>query len=319
MGITLPKLPHIHLFSSNVESSASGLADAPRKPRVKKLPIEIVPPPEWVEHIDGYFVSSCKWHDSGSFDGCFVVKYEPDRLSGDWDWGFVKIYAAGGMNEPPFAKMKGIWKELHEDKKTHSITYDITEDGKVHNDMGDFPSENDIKYAIYDISQMYDDWKDFPNAQDWDTVCKLHEAKMAVDNLRVEEKYGHEQKNIDNLRKKITEIQTQIAEAEKSLNEMYEKAADGMNLLEQYGISVNLDDEPKEPEKIAVDCDNSSLYPNSILKYIGGATISRMPNGSYNVTPKWIERFPNSGDMVHDTGNGLTAVYSYGKWEVMNP
>ena len=319
MGISFPKLPHIHLFSSNAESSASGLANAHRKLRVKKQPIGIVPPPEWVEKVAGYFVSSCKWHDSGRFGGCFVVKYDPNNLLGDWDWGFVKIYAAGGMNEPPFAQMKGIWKELHADKQTHSITYDITEDGKVHNDMGDFPSENDIKYAIYDIGQMYDDWKDFPNAQDWDTVCKLHEAKMAVDNLRVEEKYGHEQKNIDNLRKKIKEIQTQIAEAEKNLNEMYEKAADGMNLLEEHGIAVNLDEEPKEPEKIAVDCDIASLYPTSILKFTGEATIVRMNDGSYVVTPKSLNHHPNAGDLVRDHGNGLTAVYSYGKWVVVNP
>jgi hypothetical protein len=231
----------------------------------------------------------------------------------------VKIYAAGGMNEPPFVQMKGIWKELHEDNQTHSITYDITEDGKVHNDMGDFPSENDIKVAIYDISQMYDDWKDFPNAQDWDTVCKLHEAKIAVDNMRVETKYGHEQQNIDNLRKKIKEIQTQIAQAEKNLNEMYEKAADGMNLLEEHGIVVNLDDEPKEPEKQSVDCDIASLYPTSLLKFIGEATIVRMQDGSYVVTPKPLNHHPNAGDIVVDRSNGMTAVYSYGKWEVVNP
>ena len=319
MGITLPKLPHIHLFSSGANSSASGLATAPRKLRVKKQPIEIVPPPEWVEKIDGYFVSSCKWHDSGRFGGCLVVKYDPNNFLGDWDWGFVKIYAAGGMNEPPFVQMKGIWKELHEDNKTHSVTYDITEDGKIYNDMGEFPSDDNIRGAIYDIGQMYDDWKDFPNAQDWDTVCKLQEAKIAVDNMRVETKYGYEQKNIDNLRKKITEIQTQIAQAEKNLNEMYEKTADGMNLLEQHGIAVNLDEEPKEPEKIAVDCDIASLYPTSILKFTGEATIVRMHDGSYVVTPKTLKHHPNAGDMLIDPGNGLTAVYSYGKWEVVNP
>lgn len=319
MGFTLPKLPKINLFSSNAESSASGLATAPRKPRVKKLPIEIVPPPEWVEYIDGYFVSSCKWHDSGRFGGCFVVKYDPNTLSGDWDWGFVKIYAAGGMNEPPFAQMKGIWKDIYEGKKTHSITYDITEDGRIYNELGEFPSDDNIRGAIYDIGSLYDDWRDFPNAKDWDTVCKLHEAKMAVDNLRVEEKYGHEQKNIDNLRKKIKEIQTQIAEAEKSLNEMYEKAADGMNLLEEHGIAVNLDEEPKEPEKILVNCDIASIYPTNVPKYAGEATIVRMNDGSYVVTLRQLKHLPNAGDLVQDPGNGLTAVYSYGKWVVLNP
>ena len=308
MGISFPKLPKAF--------------QPTRKLSVRKLPTEIVPLPEWVEKIDGYFVSSCIWHDSGRFGGCFVVKYDPNNYLGDWDWGFVKIYAAGGMNETPFAQMKGIWKDIHEDKKRHNISYDITEDGKIYNDLKEFPSDDDIRNAIYDIGGMYNDWKDFPNVQDWDTVCKLREAMMAVDNLRVEEKYGQEQKNIDNLRKRIKEIQTEIAEAEKSLNEMYEKAADGMNLLEQYGIAVNLDEEPKEPEKILVDCDIASMYPtsipNNIPKYSGEATIVRMNDGSYVVTPKPLNHHPISGDMVQDPGNGLVAVYSYGKWVVVN-
>jgi hypothetical protein len=319
MGIPFfSKLPKINLFSSSAESSASELANAPRKPRVKKLPIEIVPPPEWVEKIDGYFVSSCKWHDSGRFDGCFVVKYDPNNFLGDWDWGFVKIYAAGGMNEPPFVQMKGIWKEIHDDKRTHSVTYEMSEDGRVYNDMMGFPSDNNINDAIYDISQMYDDWKDFPNAQDWDTVCKLHEAKIAVDNMRVETKYGYAQKNIDEMRQKIKETQDEIARVEKNLNDMYEKAADGMNLLEQYGVNVSLDDEPKEPEK-KIDLDFANLYPSDVsLKFKGLAKIIRNLDGSYSVIPSSND-IPNPGEIVNDVDNGLSAVYSMaGKWEVVN-
>ena len=338
MGITLPKLPKIHLPTHDAKSFASELADAYLKPRIKKQPIGIVPPPEWVEKIDGYVVSSCKWHDSGRFGGCFVVEYAPnDRsVSRYWDGVFVKIYAADSMNEPPFVQMKGIWKEIYEDKRKHIISYGITEDGRIYSDLGEFPSDEDIRNAIHDIGGMYNDWKDFPNVQDWFTVCRLVGAKMAVDHMRVEEKYGHEQKNIDNLRKKITEIQTQIAEAEKNLNEMYENAADGMNLLEEHGVKIDMEKglEPEEKftseelsetvddiiKDLSLDCDNSGLYPNSILKYIGEAAIMRMYDGSYVVTPKPLNHHPKAGDLVHDTGNGLTAVYtSYGKWEVVNP
>ena len=319
MGFMLPKLPKINLFSSNAESSASGLANAPRKPRVKKQPIGIVPPPDWVEQIDGYFVSSCMWRDSGRVGGCFVVKYDPNDRNVSWDSSFVKIYAADEVNESPFVQTKGIWKELHEDKHTRSMTYDIAEDGKIHSAFGESPSDDNIRDAIYDIGSMYNDWRDFPNAQDWDTVCKLRDAKVAVDNMRVEEKYGFGQKNIDNLRKKIKETQIQIAQAEKILNDMYEKAADGMNLLEQYGIAVNLDDEPPEPEKIEGNCDFASMYPTSMLNYSGEATIVQMSDYSYKVTPKGLKHLPTAGDMVRDNGNGLTAVYSSGKWEVVHP
>lgn len=319
MGITIPKLPIINPFSSGAKSSASGLVNTPRKPRVKKLPIGIVPPPEWVEQIDCYFVSSCVWHDSGRFGGCFVVEYAPNDRSVSGDRGFVKIYAADDLNGTPFVQMKGIWKDIHEDKTTHSISYDITEDGRIYNGFGDFPSDDNIRDAIYDIGSMYHDWRDFPTAQDWDTVCKLREAAMAVDNLRIETKYSHGQNNIDNLRKKIKEIQTQIAQAEKSLNEMYEKAADGMNFLEEHGIVVNLDEEPKQPEKLVADCDFSSLYPQTgMLMYSGQATIMRMSDGSYNVTPKGTKHTPKAGEMVYDPGSGLNAVYSYGKWVVLN-
>ena len=61
------------------------------------------------------------------------------------------------------------------------------------------------------------------------------------------------------------------------------------------------------------------MYPNSILKYNGEATIVRMPDGSYKVTPKGLKYRPTAGDMVIDTRNGLNAVYSSGKWEIVNP
>ena len=316
MGISF--LPKINLFSSDAKFSASGLAKTPRKPEAKKQPIGIVPPPEWVERVNGYFVSSCMWHDSGRFGGCFVVEYIPNDRSVSGDWGFVKIYATDRLNGTPFVQMKGIWKELYEGKKTHSLTYDITGDGRIYDDDGEFPSDGVIRDAIYDIGSMYDDWRDFPNAQDWNVVCQLKDAKMAVDNMRNETKYGYGQKNIDNLRKKIQGIQTQIAEAEKNLNEMYEKAAEGMNLLEQHGIVVNLDEEPKEPEKLVVDYDISSLYPHNGFRYSGEAAIRRLYNCSYNVTPKDLNYNPTAGEVVYDHSNGLTAMYSFGKWEVLN-
>ena len=80
MGFSLPKPP---MFSSVV-----GLDGSPRKPSVKKQPIEIEPP-DWVEQIDGHFVSSCKWHDSWRFGSCFVVKYLPHDRSASGDSGFV--------------------------------------------------------------------------------------------------------------------------------------------------------------------------------------------------------------------------------------
>ena len=319
MGITIPKLPKIHPFSFGGNCSASGQANTPRKLRVKKLPIEIVPPPEWVEKIGGYFVSSCIWHDSGRFGGCFVVEYVPNDRSVSEDRGFVKIYASDYLNGTPFVQMKGIWKDLYEDEKTHSITYDIAEDGKIYNCLGGFPSDDDIRDAIYDIGSLYDDWKDFPNVQDWDTVCKLREAKMAVDDMRVEEKYGRGRNNIDNLRKKIKEIQTQIAEAEKNLNEMYEKAADGMNLLEEHGVEVDLDapSESKNDNDEPYWFDDSALRNSGFLTPMKSAHVMRNPYGGCSVQLS-DGSSPKLGDIAVDANNGLRAVYAQnGEWNLL--
>ena len=328
MGFTLPKLPKIHLFSANADSTASGFLcpSQKRKLKIKKPPYD-VPPPRWVDDIEGYHIASCRWHEDVSFGlgNCLVVGYHPNDFGNFEDMGFVKIWAIDEnphwkYEGTPFPQMKGIWKEIHEDKKTHSVTYEMSEDGRVYNDMMGFPSDNNINDAIYDIGQMYDDWKDFPNAPDWDTVVKLHEARQAVDQMRVETKHGWMQKDIEKYRKEIKEAQEEIARVERNLNEMYEKAADGMNLLEQYGVKVNLDEEPearvepKPPEGNFTIPDPSDFH----LNFVGKATIMRNASGGCLVEMD-NHAIPRIGDVVIDPNNGLQAVYSMaGKWEVVN-
>jgi transcriptional regulator len=326
MGFTLPKLPKINPFSSNAESTASGLLFPSRKQRLKRQPSDIAPP-EWVEEIEGYHIASCRRHYAVGFGGCLVVGYHPNDFGSSEDMGFVKIYALDDKDdspswmEKPFCRMKEIWKEIHEDKKTHSVTYEMTEDGRVYSDMMGFPTDYNIGDAVYDISQMYDNWKDFPNAPDWDTVGKLHEAQQAVDQMRYETKHGWAQKNIENMRQKIKETQEEIARVEKNLNEMYEKAADGMNLLEQYGVKVNLEEDPDESRKETDTLLSESNFSiadesNVQLNFTGEATIMRNASGGYLVELDNKRYIPRVGDIVVDKHNGLSAVYSMaGKWE----
>ena len=323
MGISFPKLPHIHMFSSDVESTTSGLLFPSKKLRVKRPPTDIVPP-EWLEPIEGYHIAWCCKRDNGRFGDCLVVGYHPNDFSTSEDMGFAMVYVLEDKDisswmEKPFCRMKEIWKELYEDKLTHSVTYDITEDGRIYNDMMGFPSDDNIRDAIYDISQMYDNWKDFPNAPDWDTVRKLHEAQQAVDSMRVETKHGWMQKDIEKYRKEIKEAQEEIARVERNLNEMYEKAADGMNLLEQYGVKVNLDEEPVEPQKAPPEGNFTIPDPNDVhLNFVGKATIMRNASGGCLVEMD-NHAIPRIGDIVTDPNNGLSAVYSMaGKWEIVN-
>lgn len=325
MGFTLPKLPLGKLFSKfDSDSTASGLILPSKKLHLKKPQTDIVPP-EWLEPIEGYHIAWCRKRDNGRFGDCLVVGYHVnDFCSGDPN-GFAMVYVledkdVSSWMEKPFCQMKGIWKELYEDKRTHSVTYEITEDGRIYNDMMGFPSDDNIRDAIYDIGQMYDDWKDFPNAPDWDTVVKLHEARQAVDQMRVETKHGWMQKDIEKYRKEIKEAQEEIARVERNLNEMYEKAADGMNLLEQYGVKVNLDEEPearvepKPPEGNFTIPDPSDFH----LNFVGKATIMRNASGGCLVEMD-NHAIPRIGDVVIDPNNGLQAVYSkVGEWEVVN-
>ena len=316
MGFTLPPLPPppslLNPFQRGV--SLPGL-------RPKDGFYFDIMPPDWAEDIPDYHISSCWWKGAGACGAMVVMTYMADAPC-NCVRGFAKVYALVDVDPyektgNPFPQMKGIWKELCRHNKRGQYT--ISEDGRIRNDIGDFPSDNDVKAAIYDISSLYDSWAKFPKAEDWNAVQKLYEALGIVEQFKDEEKNHWAQDHIGEMRQKIKELQNDISQVEKNLNEMYEKAADSMNLLEEHGIVVNLDEEPKEPEKQSVDCDIASLYPTSLLKFIGEATIVRMQDGSYVVTPKPLNHHPNAGDIVVDRSNGMTAVYSYGKWEVVNP
>lgn len=320
MGLTVPKLPHIHMFSSNAESTASGLLFPSKKIRVKRPPTDIVPP-EWLEPIEGYHIAWCRKRDNGRFGDCLVVGYHSNDFGSSNPNGFAMVYVIEDKDgsppwmEKPFCRMKGIWRKIYEDKKTF---YKMSEDGRIYSDMMCFPSDDNIRDAIYDISSMYDSWKMFPNAPDWDTVVKLHEAQQAVDSMRVETKHGWMQKDIESMRKKIKETQEDIARVERNLNEMYEKAADGMNLLEQYGVKVNLDEEPVESKEVPPEGDFTIPDPNDVhLNFVGKATIMRNASGGCLVEMD-NHAIPRIGDVVIDPNNGLQAVHSMaGKWEIV--
>jgi hypothetical protein len=65
---------------------------------------------------------------------------------------------------------------------------------------------------------------------------------------------------IKSCRDEIVERQNQIAELEKQMNEIYEEAADGMNLLEEHGIKVDISDPEKWDERMQSD-EFSIEYP----------------------------------------------------------
>ena len=275
-----------------------------------------IQPPEWIEVIPGYSLNSCKWRKCGGIGTVIVAKY----VSIGSCSMFAKVYAVSSDLATPFSNMKGIWKTLHDLSKKRSIGYSISEDGKVVSSDGfSHPSDLEIDNAVYDIAGLYENWQKFPEAPTLEIVKKLMSAMESVDKMKHEELHKPIHSSIDLMRGKIKSLQKHIADSEKKLNEIYENAADSLNLLEQYGVKVNLDEKPVEPENIPPEGnftipDTSDVH----LNFVGKATIMRNASGGYLVEMD-NHAIPRIGDVVIDPHNGLSAVYSMaGKWEIMD-
>ena len=209
-------------------------------------------PPEWIERFPGYSLNSCKWRRCGTSGTVIVAKYvsiEKYRM-------FAKVYAVSSelATPTPFSNMKGIWKTLHDFSKKEQVGYSISEDGKVVSSDGfSHPSDLEIDKVVYDTVALYENWRKFPKAPTLEIVKKLMSAMESVDKMRHEELHKSIHNTIDLFRGKIKLFQKHIEDSEKELNEIYENAADSMNLLEQYGVKVDLDDMPEKEDDELVE------------------------------------------------------------------
>ena len=270
-----------------------------------------IQPPEWIECFPGYSLNSCKWRKCGAAGTVIVAKY----VSVESCSMFAKVYAVSSDLATPFPNMKGIWKTLHDLSEKRPTGYSISEDGKVVSSDGfSHPSDLEIDDVVYDTVGLYDNWKKFPQASTLEIVKQLMFSMECVDKMRHEESHKSIHNRIDMLRDRIKLLQKDIANSEKELNEIYENAADSLNLLEQYGVKEDLDEKPVEPKPPEGDFtipDSSDVQ----LNFVGKATIMRNASGGYLVEMD-NHAIPRIGDVVVDPNNGLSAVYSKaGKWE----
>ncbi len=204
-----------------------------------------IQPPDWIDLFSGYSMNSCKWRKCGTAGTVIVAKYVSIESFGM----FAKVYAVSSDLATPFSNMKGIWKTLHGLSEKRSIGYSISEDGKVVSSDGfSHPTDLEIDKAVYDTVALYENWRKFPQAPTLEIVKKLMAAMESVDKMRYEESHKSIHNGIDLMRGKIKSLQKRIADSEKELNEIYENAADSMNLLEQYGVKVDLDNMPELKE-----------------------------------------------------------------------
>ena len=109
-----------------------------------------------------------------------------------------------------------------------------------------FGSLSDIEIACIAnvISNCYDSWKFFPNETSYDNVLRLLRLIEKIQMMKFSESTGEIKNQIDLARAEIDRQRKYIAELEKKENEMYDQAADAMNILEENGY---------DPDKVLRD------------------------------------------------------------------
>ena len=116
-----------------------------------------------------------------------------------------------------------------------------------------FGSLSDIEIACIAnvISNCYDSWKFFPNETSYDNVLRLLGLIEKIQMMKFSESICEIKNQIDSARAEIDRQRKLIAKLEKKENEMYERAADAMNILEENGY---------DPEVVIQDISKEIAY-----------------------------------------------------------
>lgn len=246
---------------------------------------EFIPTPDWVERIEGYSEEAFDITDGPQYDNERIVAvcYKPERTLGV---GFTKVFFADKDLKNVFPQMKGIWKETHW-RDSEATLYPpkigsckIDDNGRISSAFGipDLPSLLDVVREMYTV---WLDWYEFPNVSEFSMVKKLKQAKRDVATMQREMSENHINGEIEDIRQEIKESQEKIAKLEKELNDICEKAADAMNLLEENGVKIDLDDKKIEETASATldGYDYSGIINHA---YPGqGIIIDPPPNGTF--------------------------------------
>ena len=124
-----------------------------------------------------------------------------------------------------------------------------------------FGSLSDMQIACIAnaISNCYISWKYFPNETSYDNVLKFIGLIEKIQMMKLNESSGSIKHQIEEARAEIDSLRKHIVELEKKENEMYEHAADAMNILEENGY---------DPDEILRDDFYSTVgqdYENNVL------------------------------------------------------
>lgn len=297
---------------------SSGWGDIGEQVEVRKP--QFIPTPGWVEHIDGH---NTECFELGGYDvGVVAACYKPDHTLGV---GFAKVYIVDKKTGQPFPQMKGVWKETKNRDATVKMDAmfrslysrcGIDEDGRLSGAFG-VPDVVSINNVIQDMLVVWDEWREFPNVSDFSMVKRLQQAKKDVAAMQSQMTHKYIEKDIEEYRKEIKESQEKIAKLEKELNEICEKAADGMNLLEEHGVKIDLDAKTNDN---AYDGTIEGYADSSGICHVqpghgiliepppSGTLMSTLPPEAFQLSKEELEAFQKEwGDLTIYNGSGISA------------
>ncbi len=339
MGFSVPKLPifkktspskTIKVVNPSTQRNRLISPSGFNRGLVFKTKPAMVGTPIWAPREDNYLDVA---YDMNLQDPKAVVVEYKAKPGFPYLSDFTRLYLVE-KNGQPVPYMKDMWRELGKMFANQSPpAYEIDSEGRLtHCKM--IVKANEIWPILKEAITMWGQWKDYPTINELDTVRKLIEGQRAIDKFKSEESHSWIANQIKEAQETIKAEQEKIVKLEKTLNEIYEQAADAMNLFEDNGIKANMDGdgEPRKAnsslniDSIINDLDFGSLYPGSIsggshhfgLRFIGPASISTNSSGGvlvgFSTNPGSIE----VGDMVVDPKNNKQAVYcGNNKWTLI--
>lgn len=270
-----------------------------------KKPEFIDPTPDWVERIDGYSEETFDITSGPQYDNERIVAvcYKPERTLGV---GFMKVFFADKDLKNMFPQMKGIWKETYRrDSETTLYPPKISKckidgNGRISSAFG-IPDLQSLLDVVREMYTVWLDWYEFPNVGEFSMVKKLKQAKRDVATMQREMSSNRINGKIEDIRQEIKESQERIANLEKELNDICEKAADAMNLLEENGVKIDLDEKNGEETAHAI-IDEGYDYPGIINHaypgqgiFVGpptnGTLLSTLPPEAFQLSKEELEIF----------------------------
>lgn len=181
---------------------------------------------------------------SGNNATAILSRYVPNSTMGV---GFDIITLVDRFNiDKIFDRMEGVWAHVRKVNPMSGVS--IEGDGKMRNPFG-FLDERELLYLTRTMLEVHSHWRKYPSESSYDDVTKLEAAKNTIDKLKHHHRWIKDE--MDEMKARISESRKRLDELDHQLNQMFEDAADSMNLLEEHGY----------PQKMEYD-ENGNLVPD---------------------------------------------------------